>query len=66
MFNDDALAKIREAIENWERENQHNFVPERKDRFVCESGITVKRIYTPIQLAEVGFDYLNDLGFPGS
>ncbi len=36
--------------------------PERQAEFTTNSGITVKRLYTP---ADVQVDYLNDLGFPG-
>ncbi|MCP4751617.1 MAG: methylmalonyl-CoA mutase, partial [Proteobacteria bacterium] len=37
--------------------------PERQEEFVTESGIPVKRVYTPADLEE--FDYLEDDGFPG-
>ncbi len=36
---------------------------ERRERFATTSGIEIKRLYDPNDLA--GFDYLNDLGFPG-
>jgi len=36
---------------------------ERRERFATTSGIEIKRLYDPDDLA--GFDYLNDLGFPG-
>ena len=40
---------------------------EKKDRKFCTgSGYAVQPIYTPAELEEQGFDYLNDLGFPGS
>ena len=37
--------------------------PERKQPFKSSSGIEIDRLYTPMDLA--GFDYLQDLGFPG-
>jgi methylmalonyl-CoA mutase N-terminal domain/subunit len=38
---------------------------ERKRIFHTESGIEIDRLYTPRQLEEIGFDYVEDLGFPG-
>lgn len=38
---------------------------ERKEKFQTESGIEVKALYTPLDLAEIGFNYLRDVGFPG-
>jgi len=38
-------------------------VPERKSPFMSTSGYEIKRLYTPEDLQ--GFDYTNDLGFPG-
>lgn len=37
--------------------------PERKKEFVTLSGTPVKRLYTPLDIADL--DYENDLGFPG-
>ncbi|MBI2964128.1 MAG: methylmalonyl-CoA mutase family protein [Deltaproteobacteria bacterium] len=37
--------------------------PERRERFETSSGIEVKRLYTPADVA--GHDYLRDAGFPG-
>jgi methylmalonyl-CoA mutase N-terminal domain/subunit len=38
-------------------------MPERKADFANTSGIPVKRVYTPLDMAE--FDYLKQLGMPG-
>lgn len=38
---------------------------ERKRIFQTESGIEIDRLYTPRQLEDIGFDYAEDLGFPG-
>ena len=49
----------------WEEEILKSGIKERKQDFVTRSKIPVKRVYTPIDLAEVGFDYTRSLGFPG-
>ncbi|HXR35355.1 MAG TPA: methylmalonyl-CoA mutase family protein, partial [Candidatus Binataceae bacterium] len=36
---------------------------ERRERFATTSGIEIKRLYDPGDVA--GFNYMNDLGFPG-
>lgn len=38
---------------------------ERKEKFQTDSGIEVKRLYTPLDFEEISFDYSRDLGFPG-
>src|SRR4030043_534466 len=38
---------------------------ERKEVFQTGSDITIERLYTPLELEEMGFDYTKDLGFPG-
>jgi len=38
---------------------------ELKKEFKTNSGIPVKRLYTPLDLAEKGWSYSNQLGFPG-
>ena len=38
---------------------------ERKKTFISDSGINIKRLYTPIDLEGAGFDYAKELGFPG-
>ena len=39
--------------------------PERKSLFTTLSGIPIKPLYTPIDLAEHNWNYLSRLGFPG-
>ena len=65
MYNKKYLDELREAFEEWERKHQDEFGKERKSEFTTEGGTPVKRVYTPLDLAEKGFDYLKDLGFPG-
>lgn len=38
---------------------------ERKKVFRTESGIEIDRLYTPLHLENIGFDYIKDSGFPG-
>lgn len=38
---------------------------ERKERFQTESGIEIDRLYHPLHLEEMGYEYEKDLGFPG-
>ena len=64
LFEKKALDEIKEAFEAWEKKHQDEFKTERKT-FVTESGIPIKRVYTPLDLAEKGFDYMKDLGLPG-
>jgi len=64
LFEKKALDELKEAFEAWEKKHQDEFKTERKT-FVTESGIPIKRVYTPLDLAERGFDYLKDLGLPG-
>ncbi|MEM2541770.1 MAG: methylmalonyl-CoA mutase family protein, partial [Candidatus Methanomethylicia archaeon] len=39
--------------------------PERRE-FKCESGLVIQRLYTPLDLAEKGWSYLEKLSFPGA
>ncbi|MFH1382655.1 MAG: methylmalonyl-CoA mutase family protein [Chloroflexota bacterium] len=39
--------------------------PERKQKFVTDTGLTIKPLYTPLDLTEIGFDYARDVGLPG-
>ncbi|RLI08279.1 methylmalonyl-CoA mutase [Candidatus Bathyarchaeota archaeon] len=53
-------------MERWERETVPKWLsrlPERKKEFTTLSGIPVKRLYTPLDIA--GKDYMRDLGLPG-
>ncbi|MFC2067384.1 methylmalonyl-CoA mutase family protein, partial [Chloroflexota bacterium] len=67
MFKEDKLEELRGAVKGWEKKYQDRFKNERKpeEEFACDSGISVKRVYTPLDLAEKGFDYMKDLGLPG-
>jgi len=57
---------IRAAFENWEETTLKKVLKksgEREAEFKTESGIPVKRLYTPLDLVDM--DYTQDLGFPG-
>jgi len=58
-------AQIKEAMQAWESKYAADFSNERKKEFVTESGIPLKRFYTPLDLEAKGFDFLKDVGFPG-
>lgn len=61
------MKKIKEAMEQWENTSLEKFLaksPERQELFTTESGIPVKRLYTPSDLEEI--DYCSELGFPGA
>ena len=64
---DPDAVRIREAYARWERERYAPATaihPERR-AFVTDVGLKAKPLYTPADLADDGFDYLTDLGFPG-
>jgi methylmalonyl-CoA mutase, N-terminal domain len=67
MFDQKSLGELKEAITKWEKEHSREFASERKkeEEFIGDSGIIMKRLYTPLDLANQGFDYLKNLGLPG-
>lgn len=65
LFKEEALEEIRKRVEEWSERCLEPWLkgaPERVDKFVNLSGIEVKRVYTPLDVAHLGFD---ELGFPG-
>ncbi len=69
MWDSKSLEKIREKVKEWEKEVLQPILkklPERKREFLTEQGFVVKRVYTPLDLAERNWDYLEKLGLPGS
>lgn len=65
MYDKKFLDEVREAYEAWEKRHQSEFERERKKEFITEGEIPVKRVYTPLDLAEKGFNYLEQAGLPG-
>jgi len=64
---DPEIDLIRAEAARWQRQSYREAAdlhPERRS-FVTDSGLKVDPLYTPADLAKVGFDYLSDLGFPG-
>ncbi|MFX0194648.1 MAG: methylmalonyl-CoA mutase [Candidatus Hodarchaeota archaeon] len=62
------IEKLIREKEKWEKEAVLEAIKigsERKTTFQTTSGIPVKKLYTPIDLAEKNFDYSKDLNFPG-
>ena len=60
------MEKIKNSLKNWETETVGPVLdrsPERQSEFMTESGIPVKRLYTPLDLE--GDGYLTELSFPG-
>jgi methylmalonyl-CoA mutase N-terminal domain/subunit len=47
------------VLDNWLREN-----PETKEQLTTNVGIEINRLYTPLDLDKIGFDYERNLGFP--
>jgi methylmalonyl-CoA mutase N-terminal domain/subunit len=58
----EGLKKIRRE---WETDLEKKGVKERRKEFFTRSKIPVKRVYSPLDLEEAGFDYVRDLNFPG-
>jgi methylmalonyl-CoA mutase N-terminal domain/subunit len=65
MFNGKKIGEIQEACRNWLDDLEPKLAkrPERKADFVNTSGIPIKRVYTPLEVAD--FDYMRELGLPG-
>ena len=60
MFDEEYLKKVREEKGKWEE--KYKDVKERDVKFVTDSEIPIKRLYTPL---DVKSDYLENVGFPG-
>ena len=57
---------IREEFERWEKTTLNKVIsksPEREPSFKTTSHIELKRLYTPLDVADL--DYCDELGFPG-
>ncbi len=66
------LAEIRKKKEEWEKNVRRPALeemgPKREMKLVGIGHLEwpVKEIYSPLDLEEIGFDYLKDVGFPGA
>ncbi len=67
MVDEEERREIQSALEAWEKGPVAKTVsrfPERREAFATPSGITVKRLYTPLDVDSL--KYNRDLGFPGA
>lgn len=63
-----SIKEIKLAHEKWLKGPVAEYLrksKERKDEFISNSRFPIKKIYTPLDLEEIKFDYNRDLGFPG-
>ena len=68
MFDREKLREIEKKKKELEERILKEYLkknPERKEKFVTNSEQEIRRLYTPLDLEEIGFDYLKDSGFPG-
>ncbi len=66
MYDREKLDQLRDALEKWEETTlQSNLArfPERQPEFITTSSEPVRRLYTPLDVADL--DYLDELGLPG-
>lgn len=66
MFDEEEFKRVEERRINWERNCYLKAIrekPERRKNFRNLSGVEIKNIYTPEDIADI--DYLQDIGFPG-
>jgi len=66
MYSDEFITRLKKEIAEWEAAHAAEFRTEPAAGFANDSGIPLKRVYTPLDLAERGFDYSADLGLPGA
>lgn len=62
------LRELEQAKRAWEEQCLKPALeafPERRKHFLTDIGLTIERLYTPLELQRVNFDYEKDLGFPG-
>lgn len=65
MSGPNSWERLRQEKGRWDKEVASRLVkrPERKERFLNTSGITIERVYTPLDVEDM--DYLADMGLPG-
>ena len=61
MFDKEYLEKIKSEKEKWEELYKRS--RERDVKFVSDSEIPIKQLYTPLDVKDK--DYFSDIGFPG-
>jgi methylmalonyl-CoA mutase N-terminal domain/subunit len=63
MYEKEYLKRLKDAKASWESETLGK--SKSNSEHLTDSRIPVRSLYTPLDLEEAGFDYLEDLGFPG-
>jgi methylmalonyl-CoA mutase N-terminal domain/subunit len=66
LYKDDSLKQIAEAKKTWEEGQVAKTLarfPEQRPEFQTPSGLTLERVYTPLDVKDQ--DYIRDLGLPG-
>ncbi len=66
MYDRAKLQEIKETLEKWEETTLQKTLaamPERRPEFVTTSSAPIRRLYTPLDVADM--DYISDLGLPG-
>lgn len=67
MYDKKKLAELADYQDKWEETTLHKTharFPERKEQFITTSSEPIRRLYTPLDVADL--DYPQDLGNPGS
>ena len=68
MWNEKKLKEIEEMLKDWEEsclKTAFDAQSERREKFLTDIGLNIGRVYTPLDLHQIDFDYKEDLGFPG-
>lgn len=65
MYSEDFIEKLRQQMAGWEDRHAQEFATEIKPTFLNDSGIPLKRLYTPLDLVDRKIDYFADIGMPG-
>lgn len=68
MWDIEKLKDLDELQKDWEEKCLNPALdasPERKEKFITDIGLNIERIYTPLNLQRLYFDYKEDLGFAG-
>jgi len=66
MYDKDDIEQLHQEFEKWGKtalKSSLKQIPERQEQFITTSSEPIKRLYTPLDVAEL--DYRNDLGLPG-
>ncbi len=66
MFNEKKLDELKDSLKEWEAaslEGALAAMPERQEKFITTSSEEIRRLYTPLDIADL--DYQEHLGLPG-